>query len=1143
MATTNLYSSESWTKIHSAFEQISFVSYDFDTVRQSLLDYLKLYYKETFNDFIESSELIAYVEMFAYISEQLAYRVDIASHENFITTAERKQSILRLAKLVSYSASRNIPARGLVKIQSISTTESVYDSLGNNLSGVTVMWADPNNSRWKEQFFLVINRIMNGKFGQPQKVTQVGDVVFQLYSFNNIASTMSKGVFPYSVSATSQTLNMEIVSSDLDENGPLERAPAPSNSMSVLYVDDGIGDSSDFTGFMLFTKQGNLIRTSSTMRAQVPNQSITVNVTNQNQTDVWVQQLDESGKIVATWSQTDTVNAQNLYFTSNTNRNKYEVETLENDRVRILFGDGNFSNIPSGTFVVWTRQSENTNAIISQNLINNEAMALSYTSSLGLQESVAVTFSLTSALQNASTSEDIEHIRQTAPTTYYSQGRMVNGQDYNTFLLKDPSILRLKTINRTFAGQPKYIDWNDASGNYENVKIFGDDMQMKHVFTQNSISTDVSSRRLIDDVIEPILVNSGLQNALLHIISAITPGVTTIPRYKFIEDVSIIPDNNDLTLKLQEKTSIQGVLDRHWYGEPDAFVAINGQTYASVSTDTDGKIWQANIPTTLDGITEFQRAAGLQSISDLPSFGLHYTPFFFSQNNATLTNLHTTLSTTETFTVEISADTNVAKVTGSMSGVQPAATVGIPYVGLLSFTINAGAVQMIPGDAFILDINASVVTERTFTTPAETQSRINLSGRWSVIAGNLIDDTQGVFDPNTPSDLVHDSSWLIKVDRNTDSAGNIVSFTVTYRDLKVIVTSPTTKFWYNSSASIIDYDTKQIVRDKILVLKSNLNADQTKPIGKNDSYDVIGDVRDNFGNVDISSLEVVPSMSINRDIAQALNPLQFEKFAANNYQYFKHEGIPSVKTSIISTAVPVEFNSGAISVYDEASTDLNPIFYTRVMTRGIGDNSIDFMWQHFSPFGNLIDPAPSNIHDAFILTSGYYSQLRDYIDRRSTSVPVEPTPLELRSSYGTLLRSKMLSDTVVLHPAKMKLLFGSLARPELRAKFRVVKNNSGSLTSEQIRNEILLVINDYFAIENWDFGDTFYATELIALIHQKLPLDVASVVIVPIYSNNSFGSLFTIESSQEEILQSVAQLQDIELVDYLSSSVLRQGAL
>jgi hypothetical protein len=119
-------------------------------------------------------------------------------------------------------------------------------------------------------------------------------------------------------------------------------------------------------------------------------------------------------------------------------------------------------------------------------------------------------------------------------------------------------------------------------------------------------------------------------------------------------------------------------------------------------------------------------------------------------------------------------------------------------------------------------------------------------------------------------------------------------------------------------------------------------------------------------------------------------------------------------------------------------------------------------------------------------------------------------------------------------------LFGEQADQRLRAKFRVIKSATSSFSEERIKQEIVSVINTYFDISGWDFGDTFYATELISLIHQRLGPQISSVVIVPTYSVNSFGSLFTIESGFDEILQSAASFDDIEIVDAFTPSVLRQ---
>jgi len=67
---------EAWELIHEAFTQVNFNSFDYTTIKESLLDYVKLYFPEDFNDYIESSEFIAILEIFAYVGELLAYRLE-----------------------------------------------------------------------------------------------------------------------------------------------------------------------------------------------------------------------------------------------------------------------------------------------------------------------------------------------------------------------------------------------------------------------------------------------------------------------------------------------------------------------------------------------------------------------------------------------------------------------------------------------------------------------------------------------------------------------------------------------------------------------------------------------------------------------------------------------------------------------------------------------------------------------------------------------------------------------------------------------------------------------------------------------------------------------------------------------------------
>jgi len=1260
MTIINTYAAESWDKVYSAFQQINFTSYDYDTVKESLLQYLQIYHPEDFNDFIESSELIALLELFAYTAELMAYRTDMAAHENFITTAQRKQSVLRLAKLISYNAARNIPARGLVKINTVRTAETIFDSLGNNLANITITWNDPNNTNWKEQFFLVMNLILTSRFGQPSKSFQIADVLMQLYTFNNSPSAFRNGVFSFNATGTTESLPMEVVPIDIDQNGPFERAPDINAQFNIVYASDGRGDGSDYTGFLMFVKQGTLVLTNYTITEPTANRRLVLNQINVNDTDVWVYSVDDIGTITSKWTAVDSIADQTLAFNNQEGRTKYEIETLENDQIALLFGDGNFSDVPVGNFQLWTRASANQDITVPKNRVSGQAMQFTYQNAQNVQQNFNLTFSLTSALQNNSASETIEHVRQSAPSTYYAQNRMVNGQDYNTFMLKDSTILKLNTINRTFAGQPKYIEWNDASGAYQNIKLFGDDLTMRLDTSVNLVQTTVAAKGIIDGFIEPVLSSNAILNVLTHVMATApaSDGIISYPRRKFIEDNrkiykdvngdNVMPygylsdDPNDAQItqalpgsddgSLLEKTVIQSALDNHWYGDPLSTVSINSTLHGVIpdpilNPSDDSKLYLADLPRTIDGVNTYppgDTGSGLQTAGRQQYFGLQFNRFLSGFGDSTITLYEIGSPTAypgpgpaptsdgidelkiETLTIEMTSDGTTFTVVSNLRGQLPNYSLTLalspsmarwseqnPNVSLpTDFAIDttSSTTPFEAGDAFVVDIEFTGTwnaTVRQFGTPSPIMC-VNLSGWWQLIPGSVITGQLGIFTSGESDgpDLVQQQqfdqstnggAWVFLISRVDElPSGDTKSWNIYNRDMRVLVSSPTTKFWYNTDAQLIDSETLKPLYDKIRILRSNLD-ENGMPLKKADIYDCVGFVYDENGVVDPNSLEVVPTDTINFTQAGDGAPdniLQFEAFAKQAYRYFTVN--VSTPTNPVISNEPVNCDDVDDITYGTyPSNDTVEVVGFGTFTFKIGDfmsineisstkllrqpyvpaptvfvdseficniiNGLDFMWQHFTPDANLVDPSVSNIHDAFILTSGYYNSVIDYVRGLTNITPTPPTPLDLRTSYGYLLDNKMLSDTVVLHPGKVKLLFGSLADQKLRAKFRVVLAPTATFSAERVKQEVINVINQYFEISNWDFGDTFYATELIALIHQALPTQIASVVIVPTYSVNSFGSLFTINSGLDEVLQSAATIGDVEIVSALTPTVLRQN--
>jgi hypothetical protein len=179
----------------------------------------------------------------------------------------------------------------------------------------------------------------------------------------------------------------------------------------------------------------------------------------------------------------------------------------------------------------------------------------------------------------------------------------------------------------------------------------------------------------------------------------------------------------------------------------------------------------------------------------------------------------------------------------------------------------------------------------------------------------------------------------------------------------------------------------------------------------------------------------------------------------------------------------------------------------------------------------------SNIIDIFVLNQNYDTKYREWIadSRLASTKPLAPTSIELETQFADIASKKAISDSIVYRPAFYKVLFGELADIELQGKFKIVKVSGTTLTNNEIKSRALNAINQFFDIENWDFGEVFYFTELSAYIHQQLPGIISSVVITPVQTSGVFGDLFQITPESNELFIPDVILQDIDIVDSLNS--------
>ena len=126
---------------------------------------------------------------------------------------------------------------------------------------------------------------------------------------------------------------------------------------------------------------------------------------------------------------------------------------------------------------------------------------------------------------------------------------------------------------------------------------------------------------------------------------------------------------------------------------------------------------------------------------------------------------------------------------------------------------------------------------------------------------------------------------------------------------------------------------------------------------------------------------------------------------------------------------------------------------------------------------------------------------------------------------------------------KYRSLFGSLSSPELQAKFLVVKNPEQVVDDNDVKVGVINAINDFFALENWDFGETFWFQEMSTYVMTKLSTKIVNFVIVPKQNSKYFGSLFQLTCEPDEIFISSATVSDVEITDNISVTKLNAAGL
>ena len=1112
---SRLLATEDWKAIYQSFRNADFQSYDFDNLRRTMINYLRENYPEDFNDYIESSEYLALIDLIAFLGQNLSFRIDLNARENFLETAERRESVLRLARLISYNPTRNLAANGLLKIDTIKTTEDIRDSAGLNLSGSTIRWNDKSNPNYYEQFLKVLNSALpvNGSFGRPIKSEFISDIFTEQYRFN--ALNTDKPIFKFNKTVEGIDTQFEIVSTAIENSEIVEEPPLPGNNPSFLFRDDGNGPGSSNTGFFMHFRQGKMEEGSFSISNPTPNQTVAIDTTNINNSDVWLYSVDGNGFESQLWSKLDNVEGNNIIYNSlfRGARNVYTVTTRVDDRINLVFSDGVFGNLPSGNFKIYYRVSDNSNSVITPSALNNIQISFPYISKNNLKETMTLGLSLKGTVTNGSASESTESIKQNAPATYYTQNRLITGEDYNIGPLGiNQNIIKTKSVNRISSGISRYYDLRDPSGKYSNTNVFADDgvIYKEEYFRKTSFSftTESDIEGVIYNTVEPILADQNMLNFYYQNFGKI---LTT--------DLSAT-----WNVSTTETNEVSGYL-----------------------TDIDGNAFTTGSATS--NILRFIEDGSL--LKFIAPDGYH-----FMENGDLMFGVPDHKGATRYKWVKVTkifgnGDKVIADGTGPITINDNIANGAIlnQIIPKLSRTLTTDLITQIIDRTILYRDFALRYSREDRTWKLITQTNINTNDSFS----------QGKAGDESNNNL--DSSWLLYF--KTDGE----KYTITYRNLRYVFESKDEiRFFFDNADKIYDTKTGRILKDRIDILNINTKPDSLEPLTLDYSWAITDAYRDAEGYLDTRKVQiqffdddddgVIDNPESFADIVDETvrpnNKIIFQKKykttdGVEDYRYFDNYGreiLVFQNQNSLGATSRFEDNQVFYFVDEKVFKILNKTLSNLTITTDykafVGRDDLKFRYLHVADSNYRIDPASSNIIDTYILEKNYDIQFRKFLSGEISKQPLPASQDQLFRSYGQSINSiKSISDEIVYHPVKYKMLFGQKAAKNLQVTFKIVKNPGLTINNNSLKSEVISAINRFFSLEFWSFGDTFYFQELSAYIMNSLSPELVSVVIVPNQTDQSFGSLFEIKSESDEIFINAATVEDIEIIDQMTASNLQ----
>lgn len=122
----------------ASLRRIDFTALEYDTLMRSCIEYIKAYYPDQFNDFVDNNGIIMLLDLLSYIASTIAERGEVLVQESFLPTAFSEEAVSNHISLIDEKF--QLPTPAVVDVEcsvtsSLPTTLNIPAGLKFNLTG------------------------------------------------------------------------------------------------------------------------------------------------------------------------------------------------------------------------------------------------------------------------------------------------------------------------------------------------------------------------------------------------------------------------------------------------------------------------------------------------------------------------------------------------------------------------------------------------------------------------------------------------------------------------------------------------------------------------------------------------------------------------------------------------------------------------------------------------------------------------------------------------------------------------------------------------------------------------------------------------------------------------------------------------